>query len=267
MFDTKSLCLRLVDRSEVATVLSTTGLYDARYLAANSAYLALVERIWEELDGQSLVGKGSARSDGDRDRRLWLLDRHGFYDCEEAVIDTASGRQVAVEISAQRIRCSGLSCDLEFLRPIGRYLEATGAAGMSGTVSNPRASFLPELQTNLERLSDFNRTILLRRMLTAVAEGGMLIAKVNQNPTIERYSDALRSRMARYVAAGRPGYETKFDFSALDAAAAEQYLLEMAGEIWSLIHFAKDPETAGMLERLVAPYTQPASLVVGDPGS
>lgn len=263
MFDTKSLCLNLVERADVATALSTSGVYDARYLGANDAYLTLVERIWDELDGQSLIAKGSAISDAARDRRLWLLDRYGFYDCEQAVIGTASGRQIAVEISAQRIWCSGLACDLEFFRPLGPVPDASKAAAIAGAA--PRASFLPELQASLRALSAFNRAILLRRMLTAVAEGGILVARVNPNPSIGRYSDELRRRLTPYLCPDRTGSDTKFDFSALDEAATERHLLELAGEIWSLIRFAKDPEIAGMLERLVAPYTRPASLVVRSP--
>ncbi|MBA4334876.1 MAG: hypothetical protein C0420_08170 [Methylobacterium sp.] len=116
-------------------------------------------------------------------------------------------------------------------------------------------------------LSGFDRTILMRRMLTAVAEGGLLVAKVAPNPSIIRFSEVLRNRLAPYLSAERGGAETKLDFSALDAATAERHLLDMAGDIWSLIHFAKDSDAARLLERLVAPYTRPPSLLVGKTGS
>jgi hypothetical protein len=266
MFDTKSLCLNLIERSDVATALSTSGQVDARYLAANGTYLSLIERIWDELDGQSLIGKGSAIDDAARERRLGLLDRHGFYDCEQAVIGTASGRRVAVEISAQRIWCSGLACDLEFFRPLGPLADPMEASDHDARPL-PRACFRPELQANLQMLSGFDRTILMRRMLTAVAEGGLLVAKVAPNPSIIRFSEVLRNRLAPYLSAERGGAETKLDFSALDAATAERHLLDMAGDIWSLIHFAKDSDAARLLERLVAPYTRPPSLLVGKTGS
>ncbi len=263
MFDTKSLSVAIVEKSDVASTLSTSGLYDARYLAANTAYLALIERVWGELDGQSLIDKGTAISNGERDRRLMLLDRHGFYDCEPAVLRTASGRKVAVEISAQRVWCSGTACDLEFFRPLAAAPEEDAVVDAA---TGPRAAFLPELQANLRKLPAFERTILMRRMLAAVAEGGILIARVDPNPAIARYSEALRTRLAPFIAPGSGGIATRLDFSALDESLAERHLLEVAADIWSLIRFAKDPETAGMLERLVAPYTVPASLVVGKQG-
>lgn len=257
MFDTKSLCVAVVERADVATALTSTGHSGARYLAANNGYLALTERVWGELEGRSPISAGAAIGDPDRDRRLWLLDRNGYYDCEQAVIGAASGRRVPVEISAQRVWCSGIACDLEFFRPLA--LPQTGSAMAP---PGPRAAFLPELETNLRKLTPFDRTILIRRMLTAVAEGGILIARVDPNPAITRYSDTLRGRLAAYIAPGRSEIAVKLDFSALDEAAAERHLLELAAEIWSLIRFTKDPETAGMLERLVAPYTLPTSPVV-----
>lgn len=260
MFDTMSLCVAVVERSDVATALTSTGQSAARYLAANNGYLALTERIWGELEGRSPVTAGAAIRDPDRDRRLWLLEHNGYYDCEQAVIGSPSGRRVPVEISAQRVWCSGIACDLEYFRPL-----ATPRVGSSGASPGPRATFLPELEANLRKLSDFDRTILIRRMLTAVAEGGILIARVDPNPAITRYSDTLRGRLAPYVAPGRSDVAVKLDFSALDEATAQRHLLEMAAEIWSLIRFTKDPETAGMLERLVAPYTLPSLPLVARP--
>lgn len=258
MFNTKSLCVAVVERSDVATALTSSGLYDPRYLAANNGYLSLTERVWGELDGKSPISAGAAISDEDRDRRLWRLDRHGFYDCEQAVIGAASGRRVPVEISAQRVWCSGVACDLEFFRPLAPPRSETTPDAQRG----PRAKFLPDLQANFRKLSPFDRTILMRRMLTAVAEGGLLIARVDPNPAIAGYSAELRSRLSPYVVPGRGENAVKLDFSALDEAVAERHLLELAAEIWRLIRFAKDSETAEMLQRLVAPYTVPASPVV-----
>ena len=268
MFDTKSLCVDMVARSPLATVLSTSGLEDSRYLAANDAYLTMVERVWSELDGESLIRKGSAISNTDRDRRLWMLDNRGFYDCEPAVVGASSGRRVTVEISAQRIWCSGSACNLEFFRAPPAAARTPGTETMGGVGPAPRASFLPELEGNLARLSPLNRTILMRRMLAIVAEGGILLGRVNTNPSIARYAAALRDRMEAYIC-DDPAQTalTKLDFTPLDGAAAERHLLELAGEIWGLVHFAKDADTADLLKRLVVPYTRPGSRIVTDGGN
>ena len=262
MFDTKSLCRELVCRSEVAASLSTSGVYDPRYLAANGGYLALVERVWNELEGQSLIEKGSALSTPDRDRRLWLLDRQGFYDCERAVIGVASGRKIEVEISAQRLWCSGQACDLEYFRPVLKAA-AGPVPGPVASAATPRAAFLPEVESNLRQLSPLDRTILLRRMLTAVAEGAVMVARIRENRPVTHYADTLLNRFEPYICtANSTTLKTHFDVSRLDDIAAEQHLLEIAGEIWSLIRFARDQAIADMLQRLVAPYTQPGPIVV-----
>ncbi len=263
MFDTKSLWLDLVERSLVATCLSTSGQTDARYLAANGAYLKLVERVWRELDGKCMVAKGSAISSADRDRRLWLLDSKGFYDCEKALIGVGSGRKIAVEISAQRIWCGGVPCDLEFFRP-APAVARTGPRDWAMPSARPSALFLPELESNLAQLSALNRTILLLRMLTAVAEGAIMIGQVSSNRTALRYAQELSERLDSYICAGNSvGRMIQFDFSDLDDASAERWLLDIAGEIWSLIRFTKDQDLADMLRRLVEPYTLPAPSVVG----
>lgn len=263
MFDTKTLCLDLVHRAAVATSLSTSGHSDARYLAVNKAYLALAERVWDELKGECLIAKGSAISTPERDRRLALLERQGYYDRERAVIGVGSGRRIEVEISAQRIWCSGLACDLEYFRQV-----VPGAADISGpaaiSLATPRTSFLPEVAENLAHLSPLDRAILLRRMLTAVAEGAVMVGQVRPNRAVWQYSEALRERLAPYICVvNSTDRKTHFDFSRLADASVQTCLLELADELWSLIHFIRDPVIVDMLRSLVVPYTTPAPLLVG----
>lgn len=118
MFTTRNLSFDAVRHASHAASVSTVGVYDARYLCANDLYLSLIERVWPELDGKPLVGKGAAISNPERDRRLWLLDTKGFYDCEPAHLISATDRIIEVKISAQRVWLSGEACDLEYFRLI-----------------------------------------------------------------------------------------------------------------------------------------------------
>jgi diguanylate cyclase (GGDEF)-like protein len=95
--------------------ISSTGRPHSRYVKANSAYLDLIGRTWEEIEGASLVTVGTAIHDEARLRRHHLLDTVGFYKLEEAHIRHASGRIIPTLISAQRLLLGGQLVDIEII--------------------------------------------------------------------------------------------------------------------------------------------------------
>ncbi len=110
----------LLESPFVPVVLSTIGVFDARYLRASPAFLALIGRSWEEIASGRLVGQGAAMSNPARDRRLMLLDLEGGYLAERAELRHASGRLVETVITAQRLWIDGTAMDLEIFQPLPR---------------------------------------------------------------------------------------------------------------------------------------------------
>lgn len=110
----------LLESPFVPVVLSTVGVFDARYLHASPAYLALIGCSWEDIAASHLVGRGAAMSNPARDRRLMLLDINGGYLAERATLRHASGRLLEAVITAQRLRIDGAAVDLEIFQPLPR---------------------------------------------------------------------------------------------------------------------------------------------------
>lgn len=110
----------LLESPFVPVVLSTVGVFDARYLRASPAFLSLVGCSWEEIASVPLVGQGAALSNPARDRRLMLLDLEGGYLAERATLRHASGQLIETVITAQRLWIDGTALDLEIFQPLPR---------------------------------------------------------------------------------------------------------------------------------------------------
>lgn len=260
MLTTRDLSSQAVKHSAHAASLSSVGVYDARYLVVNDLYLSLIERIWPELNGEPLVGKGAAISNPERDRRLWLLDTKGYYDCEPASISSATGRIIEVRISAQRIWASGQACDLEYF---GTYDsdKSVKKAVLSDRNSTILSSFTKKIEAEFQLMSDLDRIIIQRRLLSNVVEAGITIGYLTKRHPIEQLSTELTKRFGDFIKYGgnsKTGIEV--DFTNLDSNLVKRCLLEVAGEIWSLIRFSREPENTERLKQIVEPFSEPINV-------
>lgn len=262
MFSTRSLNIDWVNRSDAPACLSTIGACDSQYLAANEKYLQLIERVWPEIENKDLVEKGSAINNADRDRRLWLLEHQGYYDSQSAVIRMATGRIVSVEMSAQRVWCSGTACDLEFFMPSPADKNRLDHAPVSNN-DNKRAVFAPRLKNRLNQMNAFDKTIILRRILSVLVEGAVLTGKISEITPVKRYSHELIERFRYHQACDRATTpRVRFDFSDFDHETLEDCLLQVAGEIWTIVMLSNDPVASKPLRSLVVDYTVPRPLIV-----
>lgn len=95
--------------------ISTTD-HNSRYIKVNPAYLRLVGRSWDEIDGQPLgIDLPYSIDDPARCERMKLLETQGFYELAEVDMQHASGRIMPMLISAQRRRIGGESFDIEII--------------------------------------------------------------------------------------------------------------------------------------------------------
>lgn len=262
MFSTRSLMTDLVRQSEVPACLSTIGVYDSRYVAANDRYLQMIERIWPEIEQKELVSNGAAISSAQRDRRLWLLDTKGYYDSETAEIRVASGRVITVTVSSQRVWCSGTACDVEFFQPPASATVAAHAT-MRDLQPSRKALFKPSIVKNLKVMALIDKRILVSRILSLAAEGAVLARQLSSSNDIrDRLSNIIDGLASFRVVNDASHTKIGFDFSDLDYASLEDLLLQFAGEIWMIIIFCNEPDVAEMLKYLVAQYTMPRPLMV-----
>lgn len=261
MFTTHSLTIDIVQRSVIPACLSTVGLYDSSYVTTNESYLKLIERVWAEIEHKNLVSDGSAVSNPQRDRRLWLLDTQGFYDAEPAQIRIATGRFVTVEISAQRVWCSGTACDLEFFSPLS-VPEREPPVIRVGDAAK-KAEFSGRLRQSVPAMNTLDREILMRRMLSLTAEGTLLAARLCDSADVRASLQMIVDRLASFQVENEMiATKVSFDFNRIGSDSVEDILLHVAGEIWSLIVNCSSIETADMLKNLVAGYSVPKLSVI-----
>jgi len=101
--------------SPVAICISTAE-HVSRYIMANPAYLALIGRRWEEIDGKPMyLDTVRALDDPQRLRRIEALDTIGLFQLEEVDLRHASGRIVPTLISTQRRTIEGQKFDIEII--------------------------------------------------------------------------------------------------------------------------------------------------------
>ncbi|MDP3256207.1 MAG: hypothetical protein Q8S58_16065 [Bosea sp. (in: a-proteobacteria)] len=262
MFSTRKLTADLVQLADAPACLSTAGVSGSRYLSANAGYLRLIERVWPEIQGKELLATGSALSSAQRDRRQWLLETNGYYDAEPAELRSATGRIIAVEISSQRVWCSGVACDLEYFMPLPPERAPLSGAGPSVT-SSRRACFTPRFSDSLTSMSGLNRHILLGRILSLAAEGAMLARHLTQHPDIVAPLTAIAARLSAFQVGNRASPTgIGFDFTELEYEQLEELLLQTSGEIWLLILTCGDRDIVEALRCLVAKYTMPRPVLV-----
>lgn len=261
MITTRSVTVDFVKKSDLPACLSTIGVYDACYVAASAGYLKLIERIWDEIAHKNLVSDGAALSNSQRDRRLWLLDTQGFYDGETAEIRLATGRVITVSISAQRVWCSGTACDLEFLMPLTDPLPQKQVVRVGDTKS--KAMFSGRLRANLATMDALNQEILIRRMLSLVAEGTVLVIHLCKSSEIEISLRAITEPLAPFeVNNNRIATRISYDFAGLDSKTAQDLLLQIAGDIWRIIISCNNQEIGDMLRSLVAEFAMPGPIMI-----
>ncbi len=262
MFSTRTLTAELVQLADVPACLSTAGLNGSRYVAVNASYLRLIERVWPEIQSKELLAAGSAVNSAQRDRRLWMLDNNGYYDAEPAEVRAATGRIIPVEISSQRVWCSGVACDLEYLMPLPPEKPHGAGSGVSETASR-RASFTPRFSASLKSMSLLDRQILVGRILSLAAEGAVLATRLAEPQETGRTLAAIVEHLSVYqvVNHARPT-QIGFDFSDLEYHQLEDLLLRVAGEIWRLVMACEDREIVEMLRCLIVEYTMPKPVVV-----
>jgi diguanylate cyclase (GGDEF)-like protein/PAS domain S-box-containing protein len=155
----------LFDLSPVPFSISTTD-HNSRYIKVNPAYLRLIGRSWDEIDGQP-IGTDLPYSIDDpaRLKRMNLLETQGFYELTEVEMQHVSGRIIPTLISAQRRRISGESFDIEIILDNSErkafeqaILHAAQVDAMTG-IQN-RSSFEAHLRGTLSELSSETRLFL-----------------------------------------------------------------------------------------------------------
>ena len=262
MFSTRNLSIDLLKQSKLPACLSTLSKPVSRYVSVNDAYLHLVERVWPEIEGNELLGKGAAIASPERDKRLWRLENKGFYDAEPAEIINATGKLLSVKICAQRLWCSGEACNLEFF-----HYELTSDIRLFTSFDSPRigkpARFKHSIERQFSGMSVTEKEILMRRMLSLVVEGAVIAGKILNDEIVSAYSKELLERY-RDFSTKKISKKTKidFDFSSLTLDLFERHLLETAGEIWSLAVNCKNAAVVAELKSLIADYSLPKIMVV-----
>lgn len=259
-----SVWKKLADEHPATPVaISTVGIFDSRYVFANQPYLDLIGASWPELANQNLVGAGAAISTADRDRRLFLLDTAGSYRNEPALIRHSSGRDIEVLITAWRFKPEDAPLDLELFSPVAAHAaERPTRYPASGAV---KAWLLPDIAVGLTAMDPTERRALMLRMLMAVAEGAILLGMMMKpHMPAARYGLRLRKRLQRHIVE-TPSTSSRIslDFEGYDDDQIEAALLEIAGEIWALLRFSRNPEASMMLKSLVEPYTAPPDIIRG----
>mgnify|MGYP001627196312 FL=1 len=262
MFSTRSLTADLVQQADVPACLSTAGPNGSQYLAANAGYLRLVERVWPEIQHKELLAAGTALSSVQRDRRLWLLETNGYYDAERAEVRSATGRIVDVEISSQRVWCSGVACDLEYFLPLSAPMPLDARPG-PGATAPKRAAFTPRFGGSLRTMSLLDRRIVIGRIMSLAAEGAVLARNLAGAAKPGMALTELVQRLSPFQVPNRASPTTVgFDFSDLEYDEIEDLLLRFTGDIWSLIMASEDRDIVDTLRCLVSNYTMPRPVIV-----
>lgn len=147
------------ERSPVAICISTAE-HVSRYIMANPAYLTLIGRSWEEIDGKPMyLDTVRALDDPQRLRRIEALETVGLFQLEEVDLRHSSGRVVPTLISTQRRIIDGQKFDIEIIIDNAerkaferRIMEAAYTDVMTGLPN--RAAFDHRLRTLLEQRTD-----------------------------------------------------------------------------------------------------------------
>lgn len=155
----------LFELSPVPFSISTIE-HNSRYIKVNPAYLRLIGRSWDEIQGQPLGGDlPYSIDDPARLARMNLLETQGFYELTEVEMQHTSGRIIPTLISAQRRRIAGESFDIEIILDNSErkafeqaILHAAQVDVMTG-IQN-RSSFETHLRGALSRLSPESRLFL-----------------------------------------------------------------------------------------------------------
>lgn len=197
----------LFDLSPVPFSISTID-HDSRYIKVNPAYLRLVGRSWEELNGQSLGNDlPYPLDDPARMKRLHLLDTQGFYELAEVDMLHSSGRVIPGLISAQRRRIDGESFDIEIILDNSErkayeraIMEAAFVDSMTGLQN--RASFESYLRQALATLEPGCRITLAYIDLNRFKQ-------VN-----DQHGHSIGDKLLRVIADRLRGWTSKGDFIA-----------------------------------------------------
>lgn len=262
MFSTRTLTADLVQLADVPACLSTAGSNGSQYVAANAGYLRLIERVWPEIQHRELLAAGSAVSSEQRDRRMWMLETNGYYDAEPAEVRAATGRIIAVEISSQRVWCSGVACDLEYFMPLPPTRPRDACSGFS-VASSQRASFTPRFGASLRSMSLLDKGIMIGRILSLAARGVVLAGHLAGSRDLCQALTTIGQRLSAYEVVD-PASPTGigFDFADLEFDQLENLLLQVAGDLWRLIMTSEDRDIVETLRGLIVPYTMPRPVVV-----
>jgi diguanylate cyclase (GGDEF)-like protein/PAS domain S-box-containing protein len=155
----------LFELSPVPFSISTID-HDALYIKVNPAYLRLIGRTWDEIEGQPLgIDLPYSIDDPARLERMKLLETQGFYELKEVEMKHVSGRIIPTLISAQRRRIAGESFDIEIILDNSErkafeqaILHAAQVDVMTGI--HNRSSFETHLRSALTNLTSGSRLFL-----------------------------------------------------------------------------------------------------------
>ena len=197
----------LFELSPVPFSISTTE-HNSRYIKVNPAYLRMIGRTWDEIEGQPL-GSDLPYSIDDpaRNERMKLLETRGFYELAEVEMQHSSGRIIPTLISAQRRRIAGESFDIEILLDNSErkafeqaILHAAQVDVMTG-IQN-RSSFETHLREALAGLSSESRLFLAYIDLNR-------FKRVN-----DRFGHSIGDRLLKVIASRLIEWGNKGDFVA-----------------------------------------------------
>lgn len=197
----------LFELSPVPFSISTTD-HNSRYIKVNPAYLRMIGRTWNEIDGQPLgVDLPYSIDDPARGERMKLLETQGFYELAEVEMQHSSGRIIPTLISAQRRRIAGDSFDIEILLDNSErktfeqaILHAAQVDVMTG-IQN-RSSFETHLRGALAKLSSETRLFLAYIDLNR-------FKRVN-----DRFGHSTGDRLLQVIASRLVAWGSKGDFVA-----------------------------------------------------
>lgn len=155
----------LFDMSPVPFSISTTD-HNSRYIKVNPAYLRLIGRSWNEIDGQPLgTDLPYSIDDPARLERMKALEVQGYYELAEVDMQHVSGRIIPTLISAQRRRIAGECFDIEIILDISErkaleqaMFRAAQIDAMTGL--HNRSSFEAHLRSALREKPPSSRLFL-----------------------------------------------------------------------------------------------------------
>jgi hypothetical protein len=101
-------------------------------------------------------------------------------------------------------------------------------------------------------------------MLTLVTEGIVLVVHLSKSPEIATALHNIIEPLSPFeIINDSIATRISYDFSSIDLNVVQDLLLQVAGEIWTVIFLFKNQEISDMLRSLVAEFAMPGPVIIG----